>query len=71
MAHPAYKPPLPFVLRLKLQKGGAYLRDTMVHVQFSQLSVCDCGWSVRITQVLILSIVPTFGGLFSLPLKVS
>ena len=26
-----YKPPLRFVLRLRLQKGGAYLRDTTVH----------------------------------------
>ena len=32
MSHPAYKPPLRFVLRLRLQKGGAYLRDTMVQV---------------------------------------
>ena len=30
MSHPAYKPPPCFVLRLRLQKGGSYLRDTTV-----------------------------------------
>ena len=30
MLHPAYKAPLRFVLRLRLQKEGVYLRDTTV-----------------------------------------
>ena len=42
MSHPAYKPPPALYTKAKVAKGGAYLRDTTVHVQLAQR-----GWGIE------------------------
>ena len=55
MSHPAYKHPLRSVLRAKVAKGGAYLRDSVFAGHYGTTVVCNdnfdfAGWNVPFFQ---------------------
>ena len=67
MSHPAYKPPPALYTKAKVAKGGAYLRDTTVIIDFSDTQPTACKFTISFVKINFAALLSILSIILSIP----